>query len=817
MSETRRYNFEEIELKWQKKWRQEGLLEVVDSKNKPKNYVLEMFPYPSGDLHMGHAKNYIIGDLIARFKYRQGFNVLHPMGWDAFGLPAENAAIKSGTHPSKWTHQNISTMKQTQKRLGILYDWDYELATCEADYYKWTQWIFLKFYEKGLAYKKEAPVNWCPQCQTVLANEQVVGGECWRCHSKVIKKKLSQWFFKITDYAERLLADLDKLEGWPERVKVMQRNWIGKSRGAWVDFELEDGEKVRIFTTRPDTLYGVTFFLLAPEHPLVETLVKGTAKEAEVRDFVERTMETSDVMRASGETEKEGVFTGKYIINPLNGDKVPVWIANYVLMEYGTGAVMAVPAHDDRDFEFARKYKIPVKVVIQPEEKLSGDAIMEAYTSEGTMDDSGPFTGVPSLEAKKKVTEYLEQKQIGGFSINYRLRDWLISRQRYWGAPIPMLYCDNCGVVPVPQDQLPVVLPTDVVFEPEGGSPLAKSDSFINTKCPHCDGEARRETDTMDTFVDSSWYYLRFCDPNNDKEIFSKENIDYWMPVDQYIGGIEHAILHLLYSRFFTKVFYDMGLFKFDEPFVNLFNQGMVTLGGSAMSKSKGNVVAPGKVIDNFGTDTLRLFMLFAGPPQDDLEWSDRGVEGAHRFLRRVWQLAMEISKMPGGKELSEDRDLIRKVHQTIQKITSDIEDRWAFHTAVAAMMELVNEMYRGRNAQSMSPKALRFAMSNLLLILAPFGPHIAEELWQEFGHKESIHRAEWPKYDPSMLEAETVTLVIQVNGKVRDKLIVDADLSKEELEKLARGSEKVSKFTEGKQVNKVIVVPNKLVNIVVA
>lgn len=817
MAEIRKYNFEEIEFKWQEKWVQQGLLEVRDSKDKPKDYVLEMFPYPSGDLHMGHAKNYIIGDLIARFKYRQGFNVLHPMGWDAFGLPAENAAIKLGVHPDKWTHQNISTMKQTQKRLGILYDWDYEIATCEPDYYKWTQWIFLKFYEKRLAYKKEAPVNWCPQCRTVLANEQVIGGECWRCHSLVTKKKLSQWFFKITDYAERLLNDLDGLEGWPERVKIMQRNWIGKSEGAWVDFQLEDGGNVRIFTTRPDTLYGVTFFLLAPEHPLVDQLVKGTNREYEVLKFVERTMQTSDVMRASGETEKEGVFTGKYIINPLNGEKVPVWVANYVLMEYGTGAVMAVPAHDERDFEFARKYDIPVKVVIQPEEKLSGSEMAEAYTGEGVMRDSAQFNGMPSSESKKKVTEYLEEQQIGGFSINYRLRDWLISRQRYWGAPIPMLYCDSCGVVPVPEKELPVVLPTDVVFEPEGGSPLAKSEQFVNVKCPKCDGGARRETDTMDTFVDSSWYYLRFCDPKNEQEIFSRENIDYWMPVDQYIGGIEHAILHLLYSRFFTKVFYDMGLVNFQEPFVNLFNQGMVTLGGSAMSKSKGNVVAPGKVINEFGTDTLRLFMLFAGPPQDDLEWSDRGVEGAHRFLRRVWQLAMEISKMPGGKEHPDDEDLTRKVHQTIQKITSDIEDRWAFHTAVAAMMELVNEMYRGRNAQSMSPKALRFALDNLLLILAPFAPHITEELWQELGHTKSIHRADWPKHDPLMLKAQTVTLVIQVNGKVRDKINVAAGLSKDELEKHALGSEKVNKFIDDKQIRKIIVVPNKLVNIVVS
>lgn len=827
-----KYNFEAIEPKWQEVWAKSDYLKTSDSKEKKKNYVLEMFPYPSGDLHMGHAKNYIIGDLIARYKYRQGFNVLHPMGWDAFGLPAENAAIKSGVEPSKWTHSNIATMKKTQKRLGIIYDWRQEIATCEPDYYKWTQWIFLKLYERGLAYKKEAPVNWCPGCQTVLANEQVIGGKCWRCKSIVGKKKLSQWFFKITEYAQRLLDDLEKLDGWAERVKIMQKNWIGRSKGAWVDFTLEDGEKIRIFTTRPDTLYGVTFFLLAPEHPLVEKLVKGIDREKEVLDFCQRTMRESEIERAAGETEKEGIFTGKYIINPLNGEKAPIWVANYVLMEYGTGAVMAVPAHDQRDFEFARKYKIPITVVIQPEDKLNPNEMTEAYIGEGTMDNSAQFTAMESEKSKVEVTKYLEKEGIGGFEINYRLRDWLISRQRYWGAPIPIIYCDNCGIVPVPENDLPVRLPTDVKFGPQGGSPLAKSEEFMNTKCPKCGNDAKRETDTMDTFVDSSWYYLRFCDANNEREAFNSERTNYWMPVDQYIGGIEHAILHLLYSRFFTKVFYDIGLINFDEPFTNLFNQGMVTLGGAAMSKSKGNVVAPWEVINNYGTDTLRLFMLFAGHPQDDLEWSEKGVEGAFRFIRRVWQLADDISlnyklNSNGTDNGIKNLNLLQITHKTIKKVTEDIERRFAFHTAIASMMEFTNflkevEVEKKLNKPNLkttpqaSNETIAFAFNTLLLLLAPFIPHVTEEIWHNLGNKQSIHMQGWPNYESKWLVTENIIIVVQVNGKVRDRITVSARISDDEMKKTALKSAKVAKFIESKEIVKVITVPNKLVNIVV-
>jgi leucyl-tRNA synthetase len=829
MVNLEKYNSKIIELKWQKAWKQSDYLQAKKDTRKKKSYVLEMFPYPSGDLHMGHAKNYIIGDLIARYKYRQGFNVLHPMGWDAFGLPAENAAIKSDAHPGDWTRQNIATMKKTQQQLGIVYDWRHEIATCEPDYYKWTQWIFLKLYERGLAYKKEAPVNWCPNDQTVLANEQVIDGKCWRCHSTVEKKKLSQWFFKITEYAQRLLDDLQKLQGWPERVKVMQKNWIGRSEGAWVDFILEDGEKVKIFTTRPDTLYGVTFFLLAPEHPLVEKFVKGTDREKEVFSFCERITRTSEIDRASGEAEKEGIFTGEYIINPLNGGKVPVWVANYVLMEYGTGAVMAVPAHDQRDFEFARKYDIPVKVVIQPEAGLDPERMTQAYVEEGTMAGSAQFNGLKSTETKALVTRYLEEKGIGGFEINYRLRDWLISRQRYWGAPIPIIYCGKCGIVPMPENDLPVPLPFDVKFESKGGSPLAKSKEFVDAVCPNCGGSAKRETDTMDTFVDSSWYYLRFCDPKNENKVFDPETVNYWMPVDTYIGGIEHAILHLLYSRFFTKVFYDINLVNFDEPFTNLFNQGMVTLGGTAMSKSKGNVVAPGEVVDEYGADTLRLFILFAGPPQDDLEWNERGVEGAFRFIKRVWQLADDIlnsylragERSTTGQLEPQEKKLLRIAHKTIKKVTEDIEKRWAFHTAVAAMMELTNELQSAvneisRGTLSLSKETLSFSLDSLLQLLEPFAPHLTEEIWHNLGNKQSIHTQSWPTFDPQLVVKEEALIVIQVNGKVRDRIEVAAGTPKDEVESKTLALEKVKKHTAEKEIIKTIFVPDKLINFVV-
>ncbi len=820
-----RYCFEEIEKKWQDKWKEEGLYRVKEEPDKEKYYCLEMFPYPSGNLHMGHVRNYSIGDVVARFKTMRGFNVLHPMGWDAFGLPAENAAIKNKIPPSEWTLSNIDNMRSQLQSMGISYDWEREVATCLPDYYKWTQWLFLQLYHNGLAYKKKSHVNWCPSCATVLANEQVVEGACERCGTAVDKKALEQWFFKITDYAQELLDSLEEIPGWPEKVKIMQKNWIGRSEGAEIIFTVEKTQKkMPVFTTRPDTVYGVTYMVLAPEHPMVEELIAGTEYEGAVREFIKKVQQMSDIDRTSTETEKEGIFTGAYVINPLNQERVPIWVANYVLYEYGTGAVMGVPAHDERDFAFAKKYDLPIRVVIQPEnEELKVEEMTDAYTEEGVMVNSGPFDGTPNKEGIKKVADYLAKIGSGGPRITYRLRDWLISRQRYWGAPIPIVYCEKCGAVPVPEEELPIRLPLDVEFQPTGESPLNHIPDFLHTTCPKCKGPARRETDTMDTFVCSSWYFLRYTDPKNDKEAFGKGPVNYWMNVDQYIGGVEHAILHLMYARFFMKALSDFGLVDKREPFQNLLTQGMVLKDGTKMSKSKGNVVSPEEIIKKYGADTARLFILFAAPPERDLEWSDQGVEGCYRFLNRVWRLVYsygEELKNPGqqGYETlaGEDKELRRLVHTTIKRVTDDIEQRFNFNTAISAIMELVNGLYHYREKEEQNISLVKEAVETLIVLLAPFAPHFAEEMWEATNHQGSVHLLLWPKYDEEALAADEVEIVLQINGKVRDRVKVPANLSRQELEKVALSLEKAQAAVAGKKIKKVICVPDKLVNIVV-
>jgi len=820
------YRFDSIEEKWQQYWEENNLFKTSENADLPKYYALEMFPYPSGNLHMGHVRNYAIGDVVARFKKMNGYNILHPMGWDAFGLPAENAAIKHGAPPSKWTETNMENMKIQLKTMGISYDWDRELATCKPDYYKFTQWMFLQLYNHGLAYKKNAAVNWCPSCQTVLANEQVVEGSCERCEAAVEKKKLSQWFFKITDYAQRLLDDLELLPGWPEKVKTMQRNWIGRSEGC--EFELTvDGceEKMTVFTTRPDTVFGVTYMVLSPEHPLVDIISAGTEQEAAVKEFVHRMQFISDVTRTSTDTEKEGVFTGAYAVNPLNNEKIPIWIANYVLMDYGTGAIMAVPAHDQRDFEFARKYDIPVRVVIKSEDSpAEGEQMSEAYAGSGQMVNSGDYNGLDFEDGKKKITAYMESQGIGKATINFRLRDWLISRQRYWGAPIPIIYCEECGSVPVPEKDLPVLLPEDVAFKPSGESPLTYIQSFYETTCPNCGKPARRETDTMDTFVCSSWYFTRFCDPHNAELPFDKNKTDYWMAVDQYIGGVEHAILHLMYARFFTKFLYDLKMLSVQEPFTNLLTQGMVLKNGSKMSKSKGNVVSPEEIIKTYGADTARLFILFAAPPERDLEWNDQGVEGSYRFLNRVWRIVTECAETIKDVNLPATfaeldpptRELRYRTHAAIKKVTEDIEERFNFNTAISAVMELSNSINTYRNQEELDLPVLKEAIDTMLLLLSPFSPHITEELWQYCGHQTSIYTRPWPKWDKNALVQDEVEIVLQVLGKVRDRVMVPSDSSKEELEKIALASERIQEFCQGKQIVKLIVVPGKLVNVVV-
>lgn len=822
----RKYDPQAIEEKWQARWDEWGLYATAEESDRPKKYILEMFPYPSGDLHMGHVRNYSIGDVVARFHRMRGYNVLHPIGWDSFGLPAENAAIKRGIHPKTWTYENIAKQKEQMRRLGLSYDWERVIITSDPDYYMWGQYIFLQLYEKGLVYRAKSLVNWCSSCKTVLANEQVEGGTCWRCHTIVRKRELEQWFFKITDYAERLLGDLELLTGWPERVKTMQRNWIGRSEGAMAKFTIDDtGDEVEVFTTRPDTLFGATFFLLAPEHPLADRLVSGKPAEAELLRMRENLSRQSAVDRAAGVFEKEGIFTGAYAINPVNGEKMPVWVANYVLMEYGTGAVMAVPAHDQRDFEFARKYGIPVKVVISDTGRPGKpDDMAEAYVGAGVLVGSGEFDGLASKEAVQAVTKWLSERGKGRHAVHYRLRDWLISRQRYWGNPIPIIYCDKCGAVPVPEDQLPVLLPENVDLS-VSGSPLAENKEFSETVCPNCGGEARRETDTMDTFTCSSWYFLRFCSPKAEKTPFDSAAADYWMPVDQYIGGIEHAVLHLLYARFFTKALNDLNFMKTVEPFTDLLTQGMVKLDGVTMSKSRGNVVSPEEIIAKYGADTARMFILFAAPPEKDLEWSHEGVEGLFRFLGRVWRLvggnaenANKMSTQPEGDAAA--RKLTRDVHRAIKKVTVDIGERCNLNTAIAAVMELVNAAYlylENREPGACHAPTLDTLDRAVLLLLAPFAPHMAEELWQARWPGPSVHLQPWPVYDPELITEELITLVVQVNGKVRDKLECARGLAGEELEGLALAGAKVMAYTAGKTVRKIIVVPDKLVNIVVS
>lgn len=818
-----KYLFTEIEQKWQDKWISGDDFKTGEDPAKPKYYVLEMFPYPSGKLHMGHVRNYSIGDVIARFKKMNGFNVLHPMGWDAFGLPAENAAIAHGIHPDPWTRNNIAEMKVALNTLGICYDWDREVGTCMPDYYRWTQWIFIEFYKKGLAYKKKSPVNWCPSCETVLANEQVVGGHCERCDSVVGKKNLEQWYLKITDYANELLEDLDNLPGWPDKVKTMQANWIGRSIGAEVDFGIEGAdEKLKVFTTRPDTLFGATFMVLAPEHPLVAQLTAGTEYEAQAEAFNKRLQFLSDIDRSSTELEKEGIFIGRYAINPVNGAKVPIWIANYVLMHYGTGAIMAVPSGDERDFEFARKYGIEIIPVISKDGSVyDGASMTEAYSGPGKMINSGRYDGMESEACLEAIVSELEAKGDGKKTINFRLRDWLISRQRYWGVPIPVMYCDTCGEVTVPEQDLPLLLPLDVKFTGKGESPLLTSETFMYTKCPHCGGQARRETDTMDTFVDSSWYFLRYCDPHNDSAPFSKEKAAYWMDVDQYIGGVEHAILHLLYSRFYTRVLYDMGLSPVKEPFRNLLTQGMVLKDGAKMSKSKGNVVSPAEIIEKYGADTARLFILFAAPPERDLDWNDDGVEGSFRFLNRVWRLVQDAKDgLDAGAvlgDLSEaDKALNFTLNKTVKKVTDDISDRFNFNTAISAVMELVNDLYRYREAGAVNKALLTDAINKVVMLLAPFAPHMTEELWAALGNTESVHTVAWPQYDEQALVKEEIEVVLQINGKVRDKITVPRKIDQSSLEQMVMANERILKFIDGREIVKVVLIPQKLVNIVV-
>ncbi len=821
-----RYDFSVIEPKWQKIWAEEEAFRTVEDDSKEKYYVLEMFPYPSGKLHMGHVRNYSIGDVIARYKKMAGYNVLHPMGYDSFGLPAENAAIQHNAEPAKWTYDNMDEMDRQLASMGLSYDWDRRVATCDPDYYRWTQWIFIQFFKKGLAYKKDNPVNWCPSCQTVLANEQVVDGRCERCKTEVTKKNLSQWYLKITDYADRLLDNLDKLEGWPDKVKTMQRNWIGKSYGANINFKIKDSDKVlEVFTTRADTLFGATYMVMSPEHPYVSELVAGSDAEAAVLEYQEKARRMSDIERTSTSNEKTGVFTGRYAVNPVNGKEIPVYISDYVLMGYGTGAIMAVPAHDQRDFDFARKFGLEIIPVVDPEDpSIDLYDLKEAFVAEGKMINSGKFDGMNNKEAIPAMIEWLNEQGIGDKTVNFRLRDWLISRQRYWGAPIPMIWCDECGWVPEKEENLPVLLPADVEFTGKGESPITTSKSFIETTCPCCGRPARREVDTMDTFVDSSWYFLRYCDPHNDKAAFARGKADYWMDVDQYIGGVEHAILHLMYARFFQMFLHDIGLSKEEEPFRNLLTQGMVIKDGAKMSKSLGNVVSPAEIQARYGSDTARLFILFAAPPEKELDWSDEGVEGSYRFLNRVYRLVYEyVSDIRGGSEVpadfeaknEADKSLNYMLNAAIKKVTEDAGGRFNFNTAIASIMELVNEMYKYKNGD-INLALFNKAVETLLTLLDPFAPHIAEELWSQLGHEDRLYNRAWPVCDESALVKDEIQIILQINGKLKDKLLLPNNSEKEVVEEAARASERFMEATDGHEVIKVIYVPNKIINFVV-
>ncbi len=818
------YDPQEIETRWQAAWATEELYQAEQSTEKPKFYVLEMLPYPSGALHMGHVRNYSIGDALARYKWMRGFNVLHPMGWDAFGLPAENAAIKNNRHPNEWTRANIAHMKKQHQRFNFSYDWGREVATCDPEYYRWNQWFFLRMYERGLAYRNKALLNWCPQCDTTLANEQVVGGYCWRHEDQLVEQReLDQWFLRITDYADELLKDIEKLEdGWPERVLTMQRNWIGRSEGTEVDFTLADTDgkagdtRIRVFTTRVDTIYGATCVILAPGHPLLKTIV-GEEQQAAARRMIE-----DNKLKGPGDTEKNGFFTGRFAINPYNQELTPIWVGDFVLMGYGTGAIMAVPAHDARDFEFCRKYGIAIKPVVRPVDgELADEANMvEAFSDYGIAAVAGEFSGLASAEAKHQMTERAEREGFGKGAITFRIKDWGISRQRYWGTPIPMIHCADCGVVPVPDDQLPVVLPHDInLADVKGSSPLTHVPDFVNVPCPKCGGAARRETDTMDTFIDSSWYFYRYCDARNSEAPFGKDIIRYWFPIDQYIGGIEHAILHLIYSRFWTKVMRDLGLITWDEPVTNLFTQGMVIKDGAKMSKSKGNVVDPDEIVGRFGADTCRMFSLFAAPPEKELEWQETGVEGQFRFLGRVYRFVTRNAEKARGDAstsvLAEaDRKVLRKLHQTIRKVTDDFESRWHFNTSIAAVMELMNE------AQSLESELTEASLgelcSALSLMLAPFAPYLAQELWSELGQEGLAFKQTWPVCNDELAREDAIEIPVQVNGKLRSRVTVALATAKDELERLALADGKVQEWIGGKAVVKVVVVPDKLVNIVV-
>ena len=823
------YYPQEIEKKWKKYWEDNKVFKTENDNGKPKYYALSMFPYPSGKLHMGHVRNYTITDVIARFKKANGFNVLHPIGWDSFGLPAENAAMKHNADPEKWTDENIAYMTEQLKMLGLSYDWDREVTTCKPDYYKWTQWIFLQLYKKGLVYKKEAAVNWCPDCGTVLANEQVIDGKCWRCDSEVEKKYLSQWFVKITQYADELLKDLDLLTGWGDNVKTMQANWIGKSHGAIFRFPVVDapsGEKmeVPVYTTRPDTVHGITYLVVAPEYKDIEKLTTDENKDA-VEQYRANARKMSEIERLSTDRTKTGVPLGTHCKNPFTGEIFPLWTADYALVEYGTGAVMAVPTHDTRDFDFAKKYNLPMKVVIQNPDSPS-NCENEAYTEEGVLVNSGEFNGMKNTEAKKAITQKAVDGGFGEFKTQFRLRDWLISRQRYWGAPIPVVYCDKCGIQPVPEDQLPVLLPKDVDFSVVGKSPITTSPTFKDTVCPCCGGHATREMDTMDTFICSSWYYLRYADANNDKECFNKDIVNKWLPVDQYVGGIEHAILHLLYSRFFTKALRDCGLLDFDEPFKNLLTQGMVLKDGSKMSKSKGNTVDPDEIFENYGADTARLFILSDSPPARDFDWSDAGVEGCYKFLNRVWRLVASNAenvnlKYQLNSNLSKDNDdLVRTVHMQIKGITNDITNEFQFNTVISKYRELVNAIYDWQAKKSElsdeDKNVLSFAIVSMLKLMSPVAVYLTEEAWHELGGEGSIHDQPWCEWDEKLAKSSSITMVVQINGKVKDKSDVDAEISKDEMEKQALSSDRIKELTAGKSIVKVIVVPGKLVNIVV-
>ena len=820
-----KYNPQEIEKKWQKIWDNPEYYKTEIDKSRPKYYALEMFPYPSGNLHMGHVRNYSIGDVVARYRKMAGYNVLHPMGFDAFGMPAENAAIAHGVKPGDWTFANIKNMTAQQKAMGLDYDWNREVETCRADYYRWTQWLFELFYKRGLAYKKEAAVNWCDKCGTVLANEQVVDGKCWRCDSEVHKKNLAQWFFKITDYADELLKDLDKLTGWPDRVKIMQENWIGRSEGLEITLDCPElNEKISVYTTRPDTSFGITFLALAPEHKLVEKIIANSPKAEDIKNFCAKVKNQSDIERTSSESEKEGIFTGYYCINPFNGNKVQIWITNYVVYEYGTGAVMGVPSEDQRDFMFAKKYNIDIILTLQPKDKvLKLEEMTEAYVEhEGVLVNSGKFTGMEFNEGFKAIMDYAEENNFGKRKVNYRLRDWLISRQRYWGAPIPIIYCDKCGEVLVPEKDLPVELPDDVEFKQGALSPLSTSKKFNDCTCPKCGGHAHRETDTMDTFICSSWYYMRYTDPHNENLPFDRDKVNYWSPVDQYIGGIEHAILHLLYSRFFTKVLRDAKLLDYDEPFTNLLTQGMVIKDGAKMSKSLGNVVSPEEIISKYGADTARLFILFAAPVERDLDWSDQGVQGSFRFLNRVWRI-LEIFEdaIKSGADnynvdnLSDDEKILRRtLHKTIKKVTEDLRDRFAFNTAISTLMELVNAAHVFQD-KKISPDLAREFAKDLLIMLAPFVPHISAELWSNF-FAGDVHKQDWITFDKSAIVEDEIEIAVQINGKIRERIMVANNLGRDELGKFISELPRVQELIADKKIIKIIAVPNKLVNIVV-